>query len=157
MNIVVEYEMLKNAKKTPYLRESKVYYNEEECCDNYDKVADLLNKCFHICEREEEYVYMVALDTRCNVKGLFEISHGTANTSLCSPREIYQRALMIGAVSIIIAHNHPSGDVSPSREDKETFRRLKEAGEIVGVQLVDFIIIGDSPAKNLSFAGDHIS
>lgn len=157
MDIVVEYELLKSKEKRPYLRESKVYYNENDSCNTCDKASSLLNKCFHICDRDEEYVYLIALDNCLNVKGLFEISHGTANTSLCTPREIYQRALMIGAVSIIVAHNHPSGNVSPSGADKETFRRLKEAGGILGVELLDFIIIGNDPTENLSFAENHIS
>ena len=97
-----------------------------------------------IHEKPEEYMYMICMNTKNNVIGVFEISHGTVNASLVTPREVYQKALLANATSIIVMHNHPSGDSGASREDIEVTRRLADAGKVVGVELLDHIIIGDN-------------
>ena len=76
--------------------------------------------------------------------GIFEVSHGTGNASLLDPRGVYMRALQIGASRIMLIHNHPSGMPLPSREDFNVCKRMKKAGELVGIPLVDFIIIGNN-------------
>ena len=68
---------------------------------------------------------------------------GTVNTSVISPREIFLEALSARAVQIILLHNHPSGDVQPSREDMAVTRRIRDAGEMLGIRLADHIIIGE--------------
>jgi DNA repair protein RadC len=68
---------------------------------------------------------------------------GTVNASMISPREIFLEALSSRAVQIILLHNHPSGDASPSREDLQVTKRIREAGELVGITLTDHIIIGE--------------
>ena len=83
------------------------------------------------------------MNTKNKVIGVFEISHGNVNSSIVGTREIFQKALLANAVSIILMHNHPSGDPSPSREDIEVTRRIVEAGKIIGIQVLDHIIIGD--------------
>lgn len=88
-------------------------------------------------------MYMVCLNTKLHMTSVFEISHGNVNSSVVSPREVFQKALLANAVSIILMHNHPSGDTKPSREDIEVTKRLVEAGKIVGVQVLDHLIIGD--------------
>ncbi len=70
------------------------------------------------------------------------VSIGTLNSSMAHPREIYKVAVMSNANSIIIAHNHPSGDVKPSKEDISITKRLKQVGEIIVINLIDHIIIG---------------
>lgn len=86
---------------------------------------------------------MIATDTKQKVLGVFEISHGTVNTSLISPREVFIRALLCGADYIILVHNHPSGNSHPSMEDKKVTERIKECGELMNIKLLDHIIIGD--------------
>ncbi len=71
------------------------------------------------------------------------ISKGTVNASIVSPREILIEALRYRAVGMIMVHNHPSGDPTPSREDCSITQRVKEAGKLVGIQLLDHIVIGD--------------
>jgi DNA repair protein RadC len=73
-----------------------------------------------------------------------EVSVGSLNQSIVHPRELFKTALLSSAAAIILVHNHPSGDPTPSREDIEITRRLKEAGEILGVKLLDHIIVGSS-------------
>lgn len=87
---------------------------------------------------------MICMNTKNKVIGVFELSHGTVNASLVSPREAFQKALLANAVSVIFMHNHPSGDPKPSREDVEVTKRLSEAGKILGVEVLDHIIVGDS-------------
>ena len=73
-----------------------------------------------------------------------DVSTGTINSTLVSPRELFVEALQKNAVSIILLHNHPSGDPTPSKEDLLTTRRIREAGALIGIELLDHIIIGDN-------------
>lgn len=95
-------------------------------------------------EESEEYLYMICMNTKNKIIGVFEVSHGNVNSSIFGVREIFQKALLANAVSIIVMHNHPSGDPNPSREDIEVTKRLVEAGKIIGVNVLDHIIVGES-------------
>lgn len=92
---------------------------------------------------EQEQVMLLMFDTRCRLLGEKIISKGTVNQSLLSPREIFLCALEYHAVGIILLHNHPSGDAAPSSEDFRITRRMKEAGALLGIELMDHIVIGD--------------
>ena len=85
---------------------------------------------------------MIAMNSSCRVLGIFLISKGTANVSLITPREVYIRALLSGAVQIVLCHNHPSGNAVPSEQDIAITRKIKEAGELININLADHIIIG---------------
>ena len=107
--------------------------------------ADIVARRFmHLHEEPEEHLYMICMNTKNKIIGVFEVSHGSVNSSIFSVREIFQKALLANAVSIIMMHNHPSGDTSPSREDVEVTKRLVEAGNLLGVQVLDHIIVGDN-------------
>ena len=93
------------------------------------------------------------LNTKHRFLGDFELSKGTVNASMASPREAFIEALRTGAVYIILLHNHPSGDPTPSREDIVTTKRMKEAGNIIGINLIDHIIIGDNKYISLKQIG----
>lgn len=110
---------------------------------NPETVVCMLNTIYRLNRQAEEHLYMIALNTKCRVLGVFEISHGTINQSICNPRDIFIKALLCGAYGIILAHNHPSGDCSPSKEDIQTHKRILDGGQIVGIQLLDNIIVGD--------------
>lgn len=77
------------------------------------------------------------------------ISMGTVNASLITPREIFSEALKFEAVSIVLLHNHPSGDATPSRNDIEVTRRIAQAGSLLGINLIDHIVIGDNAYTSL--------
>ena len=96
-----------------------------------------------IHEEPEEYMYMICMNTKNRIIGVFEVSHGNVNSSIVGVREIFQKALLANAVSIILMHNHPSGDPKPSREDIEVTKRITEAGKIIGIEVLDHIIVGD--------------
>ena len=94
--------------------------------------------------RTREVMKLLFLNTKSRFLGENDISVGTVNTTLVSPREIFLEALRKNAVSVILLHNHPSGDPTPSKDDILVTKRVLEAGEILGIDLLDHIIIGDN-------------
>ena len=109
-----------------------------------ENVAEIAKGYLRMHEEPEEYMYMICMNTKNKIIGVFEISHGNVNSSIVGTREVFQKALLANAVSIILMHNHPSGDCAPSREDVEVTKRLVEAGKILGIQVLDHIIVGDT-------------
>lgn len=110
---------------------------------NAEEIADVLNKAFKMNRLAEEKLCAVAFDSKLHPIALFEIGHGTCDSSLFGVREILVRMCICGAVSFVVAHNHPSGDPTPSKQDYEATERLKKAADIIGIQLLDHIVIGD--------------
>ncbi len=90
-----------------------------------------------------EHFRVVMLDVKNRVLGTEEISIGSLNTSLVHPREVFRPAVLKSCAGIIVVHNHPSGDPTPSTEDLEVTRRLCEAGELMGIKVLDHVVIGD--------------
>lgn len=115
---------------------------ESERLDTPCKICGMLNDIFRLNRQAEEHLYMIALDTKSKALGVFEVSHGISNATFCVPREIYTRALLCGAMNIVIAHNHPSGDEFPSKDDVQAFKRMQESGDLLGIPLLDSIIVG---------------
>ncbi len=101
---------------------------------------------------QEEFRAMFFNTKQVLIKELL-VSRGTVNASLATPREIFIEALRYRAVSLILVHNHPSGDPSPSREDVAFTKRVRLAGEVVGIALLDHIIIGDNAFMSLKERG----
>lgn len=122
---------------------------EVQTLNSPEKITKMFNYVFNANKQAEEYVYLLALDTKMNCKGIFEVSHGAVNYSVVNPREIFIRLCLCGAVYFVVAHNHPSGEISPSKEDINVTNRLKQAGKILGIELLDHIIIAED--KYLSF------
>lgn len=98
---------------------------------------------------DKEYLVLALLDNKCRLMRDLIVSIGTVNASLVTPREIFLEAVRYGAVSVVLLHNHPSGDATPSRNDFLVTRRVREAGEILGIHLIDHIIIGDNMYTSL--------
>lgn len=103
--------------------------------------------------RDREHCLLVALDVRHRLLEVSTVSVGTAAHTFMSPREIYREALLIGASAIFLAHNHPSGDATPSADDRRVTRRLAQAAATVGVDLLDHLVIGDPEWVSLARAG----
>ena len=89
----------------------------------------------------EEFGLLI-LDTRNRLKRLQIISRGSLNGSLVHPREVFREAVALQAAGLVLFHNHPSGDPTPSREDQSLTRRLREAGNIMGIEVLDHVIVG---------------
>lgn len=109
-----------------------------------EDVVEIINKVFDMKNLAEEIVVLITLDTKHNITGIFEVSHGSVDESIVHPREIYKRAVMHNASSIIIVHNHPSGNPEPSDIDIQITKNLARAGEIIGIKLLEHIIIGEN-------------
>ena len=141
---VVKYKTKLTEKQRVVLeKEISVYCPEiDRRMNSPEKIFKLATDYLRMHELPEEYMYMVCMNTKLDMIGVFEISHGNVNSSIVGTREVFQKALLANAVSIVVIHNHPSGDHNPSREDVEVTKRLIEAGNIVGIQLLDHIIIG---------------
>jgi DNA repair protein RadC len=99
---------------------------------------------------DRERGVLVALDTRHRVIATRLVSIGTADHTFLAPREIYRDALLLGASAVVVAHNHPSGDATPSTDDERITRRLADAGATIGVDLLDHLIVGDPAWTSLA-------
>ena len=128
------------------------YKTENSHLESADKVVKMMCDVFQIHLRAEEYVYLLSLDIKCRVLGIFEVGHGTVNACLLHTREIMIRNVLCGASAFIVAHNHPSGELSISKEDVSTTKKLYEAGELIGIHLLDHIIIGREDEKETYYS-----
>lgn len=106
-----------------------------------------------ICESKKEHFVAFYLDTQNHLIERQIISIGTLNSSLVHPREVFEPAIALHSASIIIAHNHPSGELNPSAEDKKITERLVESGKILGIEVADHVIL--SKSGYLSFQKEH--
>lgn len=105
-------------------------------------VHNLLKERMRYCDRE--HFVAVFLNTKHHVITVETISVGSLNSSLVHPRELFKNSIKRSAAALILVHNHPSGDPAPSNEDIEITRRLVEVGNIIGIQVLDHIIIGEN-------------
>ncbi len=103
----------------------------------------------HYADREQETFLSISLNGAYEIKEIHVVSIGILNRSLVHPREVFSRAISCNAAALVVAHNHPSGSVEPSSEDREVTRRLKDAGEILGISLLDHLVF--SPQGYFSF------
>lgn len=101
----------------------------------------------------KEHFLAVHLDSKNRVQCLDRVSLGSLNASIVHPREVFKAALLSSAAAIILVHNHPSGDPTPSREDLELTNRLKECGELLGIRVLDHVIVGDRCYVSLADRG----
>jgi len=94
-------------------------------------------------DRMKEHFWVIGLSTRNAIQYIDLVSLGTLNASLVHPREVFRFSIIKAVSSIILSHNHPSGNAEPSEEDLKITRRLVEAGKIIGIEVLDHIVIGD--------------
>lgn len=107
----------------------------------------------HYGHADVENFLVVTMSGAHKVLNIHEVTRGIANKVMVHPREVFRRAITDNAVAIIVAHNHPSGLLVPSDEDKAVTRRLREAGELLGITVLDHLIIGRD--TYLSFVEDN--
>jgi DNA repair protein RadC len=109
------------------------------------EAADLLKKILNKedqISRDREHFWVITVNSRKKVRFVELISLGTMDSTVVHPREIFRRAIKRGAASVILGHNHPSGDTQPSTEDLEMTKRIVEAGKIIGIEVLDHVVIG---------------
>ena len=136
-----------NVFKCKLVKESAVQY---EAATDQNKAADLF-RAFGIADAAEEIFAIACLATDLSVTGIHEISHGTLDGALVSPREVFKRALLNNAHRIILCHNHPSGNPIPSKEDMDITKKLAEAGKLLGIPVQDHLILTPDPDRSTSF------
>lgn len=99
---------------------------------------------------DQERFVVACLDTKHRVQSVVEVTRGTLDASLVHPREVFKPAILEGSAAIILSHNHPSGDPSPSREDHQVTNQLTDAGKLLGVNVLDHIVYGDGTGETVS-------
>jgi DNA repair protein RadC len=102
---------------------------------------------------DREHFMAVLVNTKNVVLEIVTVSIGSLNASIVHPREVLKPAILASAASIILVYNHPTGDPTPSREDLEFTRRFAKCGELIGIQLLDHVIIGDGTFQSLKEQG----
>lgn len=132
------------------VRERRQDYRAPRRIQSSREVYDAFRERFERADREEFLV--VLLDAKNRMLGFNVVSVGSLSSSLVHPREVFKPAILANAASIILVHNHPSGDPYPSAEDTSITKRLREVGEIMGVNVLDHVIIGED--RYLSFVDD---
>ena len=106
-------------------------------------IGELSKRMERLRHEEQEILIVMLLDGKNHFLGEQMLSRGTVNSTLITPREVFMEALKFHAVSVILVHNHPSGDPTPSECDKKITERIYRSGEILGVKLLDHVVIGD--------------
>lgn len=129
---------------TILIKEKSVDYHAETLTTPASAV-EMINQLTELNIKGEENCYIAAFNTKSKPLGIFFLARGTVNLCLVGPREVFLRALLIGAAHIILFHNHPSLDCTPSKDDILLTKRLKEAGELLAIPLMDHIVVaGDN-------------
>lgn len=134
------------------VRERRPEYGLTRQLTTSAEVYKAFRERFERSDREE--FLMVPLDGKNRAMGFHVVSVGTLTASLVHPREVYKLAILENAAAIVVVHNHPSGDPTPSAEDQAITQRLKQAGDLLGVRLLDHVVIGDG--HYISFADTGI-
>ena len=135
------------------IKENSGRYDVSKIIQSPEDVFEIVQKVIKASEYAEENLWLITLNTKNNITGIFTVSTGSLNDSIVHPREVFKRAMLQNAASIIICHNHPSGDATPSAEDINITKRLHEAGEILGIKLLDHIVAGDNSYTSLKEKG----
>ena len=139
--MIKEFDLYIDEDQAPYLQKVREHACSKEYLNNPKVISSFLRKAFEMDKKAEEEVVVLSLNTKCKPLAVFSVFKGTINSSLISPREILIRAMLSGAAYIAVAHNHPSGELTPSKEDKLVSKRILEASNMLGIEMLDFLII----------------
>ena len=133
--------------KSLEIREIEYRYDKRPKISGMDDVIKVVKPM--IADQNKEFFIALYLNTKNGVLKQEVISIGSLSANVVHPREVFRTACMVSASSIIVAHNHPSGDPAPSREDIELTKKLAEAGKMIGIELLDHVILGQD--RNYGF------
>ena len=147
----------RSAKEEPFAsvkRVSLVYegsLNERPCISSSQDAISFFKRYWQQAPANDQEKFVVAcLDTKNRVQCVVVVTIGTLDASLVHPREVFKPAFLEGSSSVILSHNHPSGNTTPSREDIQVTDRLTEAGKLLGIDVLDHIIYGDGSDEAIS-------
>lgn len=133
------------------VRERRQGYGPRRHIRAAQDIYDAFRERFVTQDREE--FIAVILDGRNQIVGFNVISVGTLTSALVHPREVFKAAILGSAAALILVHNHPSGDPDPSAEDRALTTRLAQAGELLGIRVLDHVVIGDGRFRSFSEEG----
>ena len=132
---------MRSYRRTTSVREGITGYQRPKLRQKITSAADVYELMQEYSALEREHFVAITLDGASRVITTRVISIGTLNQSLVHPREVFRPALLDNAAGIIVAHNHPSGQLEASIEDKRVTKRLKEVGILLGIELLDHVIL----------------
>ena len=132
------------------IKEAASTFHAKNRCQSSEDVYRFLQDIFE--NQDREHLYALFLDTKHAPIGMNHVAMGTLSTTIVHPREVFKCAILLNAACLVIVHNHPSGDPSPSPEDRALTSRIAEAGQLLGIALLDHVVIGNG--RYFSFA-DH--
>lgn len=141
METIYEVVKVKQIVKEGHLSHSTIRSPEDASDIAYQFIGDDAN----------EILLVMCLNTKNKVVAVHRCFIGSLNSSIVHPRETFRTAILNNSASLIVAHNHPSGDPAPSKEDIHVTKRLVEAGKILGIELLDHVIIGEKNNGNVNF------
>ena len=128
------------------VKEPSLY--SEQILDSPQAVVELMEK---LSQYDREVFCILNMKNNGQIINMNLVSVGTINASLVIPREVFKSSILVNASAIIGLHNHPSGNVKPSKEDMIVTRKLQKCGQLLGIELLDHIIVGGTNGKMLSF------
>jgi len=132
------------------VREREIFYNGNKVIQA-EQASEAF--CALLGHPDREYFVVLLLNTKNCISGIHVVSQGSINQSICHPRETFKAAILSNSSAIILAHNHPSGDITPSSEDIAITRRMKESGDILGIKVLDHVIVNTNDGSCNSFIG----
>jgi DNA repair protein RadC len=136
-------ELARRLATTPLRPGERFTTSQEVFCHFHERLRD----------RRKELFLTLLLDSKNRLLREVQISEGSLNASIVHPREVFAPVVRESAAAVLLIHNHPSGDPTPSREDLELTGRLREAGELIGVRVLDHVIIGNGCYVSLADRG----
>ena len=138
-----------------FIRETRVsYIHSQQALFKIRSASDVATFVRSVLtDNSREHFVAMFLDAMHQVTAYSIVSIGIANSAPVTPREVYQRAIVAGAIAIVVAHNHPSGSTLPSDEDHKVTKRLFESGVLLGIKLLDHVVVTDSEHYSFSENG----
>jgi len=133
------------------VREADVCVTDERI-ESSHQMAGLVEEM--LADTDREHFLVLMLDSKNKLIGVNTVSVGCLNSAIVHPREVFKPAILANACSIIIAHNHPSGDPTPSEMDLHLFFRIRDAGELLGIQMLDALVTGNGTHYSACTKGD---
>lgn len=143
---VDEFKTFKSPTAGLTIERSRHYYIPKDVgfsASKPSKVAEIFEEIMDVSMLPEEFVWALALDNKLHPVGLFEIVHGTSEKAYIDVKDVYKRLLLVNAAGFVLVHNHPSKDPLPSDPDKVLANKLTDAGDLLGIKMVDFLIVCD--------------
>jgi len=137
--------------KVQLVRDGSISAEDRPVIRSADDVASIMEPIVSLLA--EEHFYVLLLNTKNRVNGIHEVSVGSLNATVVHPREIFKAAILSNSASVILVHNHPSGDPTPSPEDRHLTEQIAKAGKVLDIPVLDHVIMGDRRYTSLKEKG----